>query len=739
MIMKNKVKEIFTWKNKTFLIILLITASTLAVYAQVGLHQFINFDDDLYITSNDQVKAGLTWQGFLYAFGFSHVTYWHPLTWLSHMLDCQIFGLNAGMHHLMNLVFHIMNSLLLFIVLMKMTGSHWRSAFAAALFALHPVNVDTVAWVAERKNVLSTFFWMLTMLAYFSYIKNPRISKYIAVVFIFVLGLLSKPMLVTLPFVLLLFDYWPLQRFQLILNEPGADPKNKITTRLRYQGVAFSRLIAEKVPLLIFALVVIVISSQSIRYGGFQITTARVPMGLRIENAIVSYVLYLGKMIWSSNLTFYYPYPDFVPIWQVIGAVILLILITFIAVRFVFRSPYFLIGWLWFLGTLVPVSGIMQGGLWPEIAERWAYVPYIGLFIAVSWGAHDIFRSRQWGRRAFSISAATVLVILMALTWRQAGFWKNDFTLFTYGVKVNPNNFPAQNNLGNYYVSKKMYKEAAYCYNEVLRINPNDVRGLENMGLLCYDIGDKKRAIYYYSQALRYNPNSIKSNFKLGTIYSEQGDIDKAFGYFSRVTNLDPKHAEAYYNLGVITAKKGDKEKAIQYLLTAIKYNPRGAEARSSLGVILMNMGKVHDALQQFNEALKNDPKNKDARAYLTLALNYRKKMDTDIAILEQKIGKEPDNAGLLQKLAVLYSMSGNNTKALDALQRFVRIQPDNPDGYYNIACVYAKEGKVDDSIRWLTRSIDKGFRNWNLLQKDQDLNSIRNTSYYKDLMNKRG
>jgi tetratricopeptide (TPR) repeat protein len=732
--MQIKVKEIFTGNRKTFLIILLIITGTLALYAQVVTHEFVSFDDDLYITQNDQVKSGLSWKNLQYALGFSKVTYWHPLTWLSHMLDCQLFGLNSGIHHLMNVLFHILNSVLLFIVLLKMTGSHWRSAFAAALFALHPVNVDTVAWVAERKNVLSTFFWMLTMLSYFQYTRAPGLYRYILVVCIFILGLLSKPMLVTLPFVLLLMDFWPLQRIRIVFE--NADRKSKEAKAFRYEGAAVSRLIVEKIPLLIFALAVIVISSLSIRYGGFQIDTLRVPMGLRIENALVSYVLYLGKFLWPTDLTFYYPYPEFVPLWQVIGSGILLITISAAALKYIFRAPYFLIGWLWFLGTLVPVSGIMQGGLWPEIAERWAYVPYIGLFIAVSWGIHDILHGRPWGKKVFLGAAAAVLLVLMVLTFRQIGYWKDDLTLFTHGIEINPKNFCAQNNLGNYYVSKKNYKEAAYRFSEALRMNPTDVKVMENLGRLYYDTGDKDRSIHYYLEALQYNPRSVKASFRLGTIYSERKEFDKATGYFLNVIKQEPEHASAYYNLGVIAAQKGDKEKAAEYLSTAIKLDPRDAESHYSFGIVLMNQGKVNDAISHFRKAIKIDPKNKEAGNSLAMALNLQKKIQKDtLAQLEQRRRKEPDNPELLQKLAVVYAMNGRNADALDALQRFVRIQPDNPDGYYNIACVYAKEGNVDEAVLWLKKSIDKGFKDWNLLQKDEDLVKLRSTLFYKNLV----
>lgn len=732
---QDYLRKTFCGPRSPVLIVLFIMISTLAIYWQVGGHEFISFDDDLYITQNEQVKSGLNVESLQYALGFQKVTYWHPVTWLSHMIDVELFGLRPGYHHLMNALFHLLNAVLLFVVLSRMTGSRWRSAFAAALFALHPVNVDTVAWAAERKNVLSTLFWMLTMLAYIGYAKNSRISRYFLVLSLFILGLLSKPMLVTLPFVLLLMDYWPLKRVRIVFPEQGV-AKGKQAPRFSIQGTAISNLIAEKVPLLVCALIVIVISSASIRQAGFHIDTIRVPMGLRIENALVSYLLYMGKMIWPANLTFLYPYPDSVPLWQVMGSIMVLVLISTIAVRFMFRAPYLLVGWLWFVGTLVPVSGIMQGGLWPQIAERWAYVPYIGLFIAFSWGMHDVLSGLIWGKKVFPASSAALLLILMVLTCRQVDFWKDDYTLFSHGIEINPKNFAAQNNLGNYYVSRKDYKAAAYRFTEALRVNPTDVKVMENLGKLYLDTGDLDRSIHFYLEALRYDPRSIKACFSLGTIYSDRKEYDKAIEYFSRVVKLDPTHARAHYNLGVIAAKKGGKAKAVECLLRAIKLDPRDAQSHVSLGIVLVNQGKVSDAISHFKQAVKLDPKNREARDSLNMVLNLKKKIEMQaVAQLEQRRLKEPRNHELIQKLAVLYARHGNEAKALDLLNRFVEIQPDNPNGYYNIACIYSRQGKADVAVQWLSKAIDRGFKDWALLQKDLDLDNIRTTSFYKDLV----
>ncbi|MBC2695325.1 MAG: hypothetical protein HF982_08645, partial [Desulfobacteraceae bacterium] len=339
------------------LICLFLVIATLAVYWQINYHEFINFDDSLYILQNKQVQKGLTSESISWAFSFTDIAYWHPLTWLSHMLDCQIYGLIPGMHHRTNLILHIVNSILLFFVFQKMTGALWRSAFVATLFALHPLNVESVAWVAERKNVLSTFFWMLTMLAYVHYTTRPGLYRYLLTLLFLMLGLMAKPMLVTLPFVLLLLDYWPLERLR------NQSPFN---------------LILEKIPFFAFSAVSVYISSLSVKYYGIVVSTELVPMQIRIANALVSYVKYIEKMIWPKNLAIFYPFPDTLPIWQILGAGLFLASISFLVFLNLRKKPYLCMGWLWFLGTLIPVIGLKQAGLWPAMADRWAYVPFVG-------------------------------------------------------------------------------------------------------------------------------------------------------------------------------------------------------------------------------------------------------------------------------------------------------------------------------------------------------------------------
>jgi hypothetical protein len=380
-------------------ICLALVLAILSVYWQVLYCDFVTFDDPHYVSENQYVRTGFTRNNIIWAFTPAKFGYWHPLTWLSHMLDCQLYGLRPGLHHLSNLLIHIANSLLLFFVFKQMTGAVWKSAFVAAVFALHPVNVESVAWVTERKNVLSTLFWFLTMWAYTDYVRRGGLLRYVVTFLLFALGLLAKPMLVTLPFVLLLLDYWPFGRFQpeQIFCESGGDSEqyNEFVIS-RSQWTIVRRLILEKVPFFALSVVSVCVSSLSTYRLGVSIPMGLVPVGLRIENAIISYVKYLDKMVLPRKLAVFYPYPDAIPLWQSLWAALLLVCATYVLVWVLRPKRYLAAGWLWYVGTLVPVIGLVQAGLWPAIADRWMYGPMVGFIIIIAWGVPDLFAKWQY-------------------------------------------------------------------------------------------------------------------------------------------------------------------------------------------------------------------------------------------------------------------------------------------------------------------------------------------------------
>jgi Tfp pilus assembly protein PilF len=521
-----------------------LVAVILAVYAQVMNHQFIMLDDNRYIRQNPIVNHGLTLAGIAWAFTTFHAANWHPLTWLSHMLDSQIFGLNAGGHLFINALIHASNTLLLFVFLRRATGARWQSAIVAALFALHPLHVESVAWAAERKDTLSTFFGLLTLLAYVGYLAKPSWKRYALVAVALTLGLMAKPMLVTWPFVLLLLDYWPLRRFQL---RPGTGTAGFFRALLP--------LFREKLPLfcLVAASMVITFIAQS--HGGAVRTVVQVPVSLRLSNAIVSYAKYLFQTVWPSGLAPYYPFSRTgVPMWELVCAIALLTVITTLVLRQARERPYLLIGWLWFIGTLIPVIGLVQVG-GAAMADRYYYVPSIGLFMALVFGLSDLAHAVRIHRGAVGAATIAVLTILTWLTAVQIGRWRNNSTLFEYTESLTPDNRMIENNLGTILGDAGKYDEAAAHFAKALRTKPDflevisdaDIR--TNLGLLSARQGKLAEAVEQLNEALRLNSNSAEAHTTLGVVLLRSGRAEESIPHFSAALRLKPDWALARDNL----------------------------------------------------------------------------------------------------------------------------------------------------------------------------------------------
>jgi tetratricopeptide (TPR) repeat protein len=640
--------------NKVIVLCLLLLVVTITAYGQVVTHDFVSLDDDIYLTENYHVRAGLTSAGIIWAFSFTDSPYWHPLTWLSHMLDCQLYGVSPGMHHLTNVVLHLANSLLLFLVLYQMTGALWKSFFVAALFALHPLNVESVAWVSERKNLLSTFLGMLTMVFYVHYSKKPGLARYFLVVSVFALGLMAKPMLVTLPFVLLLLDYWPLGRFPAPQPEGDTRTEAAHATIPVFQKTTSVSLILEKVPLLILSVLSSALTSLSVHRSGILISTTLVPMKLRIANAIVSYARYMGKLIWPQGLAVFYPYPSLVPLWQSVGAGLLLAGISFLVIRAWRRLPYLCIGWLWYLGTLIPASGLVQAGQWPAMADRFTYVPAIGLFVMLAWFIPHMLTKWRYRNIGLLLAAGALLAVLLVLTRAQLHLWSNTISLFEHTLKVTENNYLAHNNLGNALARQGKLKQARDHYAKALRINPTFPRAYNNLASVLVRQGKSEEAIAYYTKALEIKPNfpkahnnlanvlarqgknqeaiahytkalELKPDFagahnNLGNVLEGQGKIKEAVFHFSRALELEPDLAEAHFNLGNALARQGKMDQAQAQFIRAVELKPTFAEAHNSLGVILARKGRLAEAIDQFSEALRLKPGFRQARVNLEIA-----------------------------------------------------------------------------------------------------------------------
>lgn len=576
---------------------------TAAVYWQVGTHQFINLDDDVYVYENPAVQAGLTARGCAWAFSTFTSANWHPLTWLSHMLDVQLFGLNAGRHLYTNLVFHILNTLLLFVVLRRMTGAVWRSAAVATLFALHPLHVESVAWVSERKDVLSTFFWMLALLAYARYTERTQSwGRYLLVVIALICGLMAKPMLVTLPFVLLLLDYWPLNR----LRWQSADGTKALLAKAL-------PLIREKIPLFALVAASSVVTYMAQQYGGAVKSLTRFPLPARLSNVVVAYAGYLAKMLWPSKLAVYYPYELSRPAWQLIVAALVLSSVTALVLYAARRRGYLLTGWLWYLGTLVPVIGLVQVGE-QSLADRYTYVPLVGLFLMLVWGTGDFVKGWRFRRVASAIAAAALAAILCALTWQQVGRWRDNVTLYEYSLGVTANNYVINNNLG-YALSKQGRRtEGIARLNEALRIKPDFFEAHNSLGAALVEEKRFDEALRHFEEALRLQPGVARVHSNMGATLGSMNRLDEAASHLNEALRLDPGSPGTQFNLGLILLRQGKLKEASESLAEAVRVEPESAEAHNAYGYALKAQGQLAEAIKHFRLALRLNPNYQQAQ-----------------------------------------------------------------------------------------------------------------------------
>jgi protein O-mannosyl-transferase len=627
----------FTKRHASILAILVMIALVLAVYWPVQSYNFINYDDQGYVTSNDLVHAGFTYNSFLEVFSKNYLGNWHPLTMLSHMLDWQLYGSHAGGHHWTNVIIHILNTVLLFLLLRTLTGAMWRSAFVAALFAVHPINVESVAWIAERKNVLSTFFWIGTLLLYVRYVKSPDWKRYLPVLICFTLGLMSKPMLVTLPFVLLLLDYWPLCRTKI--EQPNDDQTINVT-KVAPNKKRILFLISEKVPLFVLSAIFSYLTLFIQKNAGAVLGLKSFPILNRLGNVVISYELYIRKMFWPFDLAVFYPLNYNISFWQVIFPALLLIVITVIVSIYYRKRPYLLVGWLWYLGTLVPVIGIVQVSD-QAMADRYAYIPFIGLFIMLTWGAFDIIK-KHFSSRIIIIIPLLIISGLTIAAHQQVKYWQNTFTLFSHALDVTQNNAFAHSNVAGELLMQNKVDEAMLHCEKALLLNPRDYNTLVRVARIYNIRGEKDKAIDALLQAIQVQPRYHKAyddlceilmqtgrikealqeykkaadinkddpdiHYNFGNALAVNGDYDEAIAQFKKVIQLRPLDAGAYNNIGVILIHLDNKDAAISYFKEAVKINPDYAYAHYQLSIILKQRGMVKEADYHFNEAMRINP-----------------------------------------------------------------------------------------------------------------------------------
>jgi tetratricopeptide (TPR) repeat protein len=695
----------------------LLALGTLAVYLPVLGLDFTNYDDPDYVTENPAVRAGLTGPGLAWAFSHFHSGNWHPLTWASHMLDCQLFGLNPAGHHFSNLLFHTANVVVLFLVLGWLTGTVWRSAVVAGLFALHPLHVESVAWISERKDVLSTFFGLLSIWAYGKYVRihGSRFLHpfYLLALGCFALSLMSKPMLVTLPFVFLLIDFWPLGRLRLGPGKQGDHP----TVRL-------SRLLVEKLPLFALSAASGVVTFLAQKSGGAVASLQQLPLGARVVNAVVSYGRYLAKTFWPADLAVIYPAVPHWPAGIVVLAIVVLVAITAISAGQYRRRPYLIFGWAWFLGMLLPVIGLIQVGN-HSIADRYTYLPVVGLFIMLSWGLAGLTESFRPGMRPLVATATkpanwltqspgrviwwlvfgALLVLCGLMTHSQLRYWRNTETLFRHALAVTGDNFVAWNSLGFYYAGKSQGERARGCFDAAIAINPGNAFSWSGLARVSLEEGRYDEAINQARAALKLDPRLAEVHATLGRALARQGKVDEAIVEYSEALRLRPEYGPAHYNLANVLAGRGQLAEARQHYQQAVRLDPGSADGHNNLAYVLAQEGKLNESISEFRAALALDPGLWQGHFGLAEALNRAGQTREAIEHYRQVLKTRADFSEALNRLAWILAVNNappirDGAEAVRLAERACELtQNKQPIYVLTLAAAYGEAGRFGEAI----------------------------------------
>ncbi|MBI4711044.1 MAG: tetratricopeptide repeat protein [Candidatus Omnitrophica bacterium] len=641
--MKNTSARI--WDYGIFLI---LAALTLAVFARVGNFEFFAFDDWGHISENPHVQNGLTKAGVSWAFT-SLNEHWVPVTRLSHMVSCQIFGLHSGGHHVMNLILHVLNTLLLFGVLRRMTGRRWCSAFVAALFAVHPLHVESVAWVVERKDVLSAFFFLLALWAYDGYVRKPLWGRYIPVLFLFVLGVMSKPMVVTFPFVLLLLDYWPL----------GRGSKE-----------SWKQLCAEKMPLIVLSGLFCLVAYCAQQTTGAVAPLANFPLALRVGNAFAAYAGYLWKTLWPARLAFYYPHPGIsLPATHAAVAVLLFCAVTYGAMKARRSTPYLWVGWLWFAGMLVPAIGILQVGM-QAMADRYTYLPLVGLFVAAVWGISDVWKRWGWSRWVLGILGALAIALLALTAARQVAVWRNTKTLCSHALAVVPNNWMAHRVLGVTLERKSLLNAAQVHYLARWQISPHSSQAQVDMGNVLFKRQKYRRSEARFREALNINPDFVEARRGLAMTLERLGKTQEAFAHYEQI--LPEGDAGDFAGVANMLAERGKHKEAAEFYSQALKMNPNSADIHYNFANMLTGQGRYADAMVHYVQACRLKPTDPDAYT----------------------------NMGLL------YDHFGRVPQALYCYEKAVALDPNHPEAHCNWGGILARQGKWEEAAFHYRRAL---------------------------------
>ena len=699
-----------SWRKSRIAIAIIcvfLIAITWFVFGQTVHYDFVNYDDDTYVYANPLINSGLTIPGAIYAFSGTHSGNWHPLTTLSHMLDCQLWGSHPGGHHLTNIVLHTIAVVLLFLILLQMTDAVWRSAFVAAVFAVHPLRVESVAWISERKDVLSAVFFMLTLGLYVRYVRHPSVKRYLAVIGSFALGLMCKPTLVTVPLVLLLLDYWPLGRFASMVGTSRCDVPQKLsgergvpTSSCRWSVVC--GLLAEKIPLLTLSAAAAGATLWAHEKSIIQIE--RLPFMWRVGNGLVTYVTYIKQMIWPARLAVFYPHPsNTLPVWGIGLAIVLLLAATTGAITLRRKRPYLLTGWFWYLLMLLPVIGLIQVGSQAQ-ADRYTYLSQIGLYILLAWAVTNALTSRLQ-RRILGVTAGVAIIFLACCAHMQASYWRNGESLWRHAIAVTSENFVAHDGLGQFLLDQGRLDEAIKEFQVALDTAPKYPMARTNLGIALSKKGRVDEAITNLQTVLGDYPNDAKAHLNLGTALAKTGDGQGAIAAYKKALSIQSHYPSAHYNLGMVLDDSGRIDEAIAHYQEAVREDPHFAEAYYLLGNDLFRTSRINDAIAAYERALQGRPAYPEVENNIGLALMNEGRPGEAIAHWENAVANKSDFVPVLNNLAWVLSAFPepsirNGDKALRLADRANQLSGSkDPAVLRTLAAAYAENGRFTEAL----------------------------------------
>ncbi|MFH2063793.1 MAG: tetratricopeptide repeat protein [Pseudomonadota bacterium] len=717
----------------SFWAVLILTIAVITVYWQVWNFDFVRFDDPAYVIDTC-LKTRNPDNSLLWIFRFHQGDgkYWQPLTLLSHIADCRMFGLEPELHHYTNLIFHLINSILLFLFLRLILTDFWKSFWIAMLFAIHPMNVESVAWISERKNLISSFFFFLSLITYFQYTKKPSRSRYLTLAFVFLLGLLAKPMLVTLPVILFLLDGWPLRRIQFPNHNHsvGENTKPDIHDKKR-----LSYLVMEKAPLLLLSLTAMCMTIYSVQGEANLAPENPHSIKLRTANAVISIIAYVGKILWPFNLSFFYPYPETIIFWKPLAAVFLLISFTIICFRSYRSSPYLISGWFWFLITLLPVLGIIQAGLWPAMADRWAYLPAIGIFIIIVFSMEAIFKAFSLPRGIMFLFTFLFTSALMVITWQQVRHWRSSESLYEQVLKTTSGNFMAHNNMGNILMENGKLDQAVDHFLKAIQINPSYKEAQINLANTWIHQGKIQKALNQYRKLLKKYPGDALLSNNMGAAFLHSGDLKQAIYYFATAIQQKKNYAEAYNNLGIALWEDYQKDKSMVMFQKALSIDPGCGKAYDNMIRLTSARKKTNRELQQLLSGSRRSPDDPIHFFQLGQFFQKEKNIHQSIRYYQKALKLRPDEYEIQKQLSISLAMKGDYETAFSILRGLTSRNPGDTEAYYYMASIRSRQNIAAEAIQWLQKAIDHGFSDWESIRMDANFNNIRSTQMFQTLM----